>query len=115
MQGQQLGEWRRKSAGRRAIREFLRRNEIALDDVEMVEPKLDRNPVHQPLQRVAIFESSLDARAKFALASRMTSESPLAPIPIPGGRVDQRNSRRADSFDQNDAATGLSCSRQSSR
>ena len=38
-------------AGRRAIREFIRRHEIAPDHVEMVEPELDRDALHQPLQR----------------------------------------------------------------
>ena len=38
-------------AGRGAVGKLVRRNEIAPDDVEMIEPELDRDALHQPLQR----------------------------------------------------------------
>ena len=38
-------------AGRRPVREFLRGDEIALDDLEMIELELDRDPLHQALER----------------------------------------------------------------
>ena len=40
-----------KRAGRRMVGKFLRRNEIAADDVERIEIELHRDALHQPLQR----------------------------------------------------------------
>ena len=40
-----------EAAGRRAIREGLRRHQIAPDDVDRVELELDGDALHQPLQR----------------------------------------------------------------
>ncbi len=40
-----------ETAGRGGIGEFLRRHQVAPDHVEMFEPELDRDALHQPLQR----------------------------------------------------------------
>ena len=38
-------------AGRGLVGKLLRRHEVAPDHVEMIEPELDGDPLHQPLQR----------------------------------------------------------------